>query len=184
MDGEGFCFFSTPIGACAIAWRGEAIVAVQLPEETEQRARARMQRRLASMAEAPPPAFVQAIIARVRALLEGERDPLLDVPLDMEGVPPFNQRVYEIARAIPPGRTLTYGEVATQLGDPGSARAVGQALGHNPFAPIVPCHRILAAGGQGGGFSANGGVATKLRMLQIERARFGAAPGLFDDQPA
>ncbi|MEP6790926.1 MAG: methylated-DNA--[protein]-cysteine S-methyltransferase [Ramlibacter sp.] len=183
MD-EGFCFFATAIGSCAIAWRGPLIVAVQLPEETTQRAHARMQRRMEgveSMGEATPPPFVAAIIARVQALLEGERDGLMDVPLDMEGVPPFNQRVYEVARAIPPGRTLTYGEVAAQLGDPGSARAVGQALGHNPFAPIVPCHRILAAGGQGGGFSANGGVATKLRMLQIERARFGAAPGLFDD---
>jgi methylated-DNA-[protein]-cysteine S-methyltransferase len=184
VDAEGFCFFDTPIGACAIAWRGDVIVGVQLPEETQPRARARLQRRHGAMIEATPPAHVQAIAARVRALLEGERDDLLDVPLDMEGVPPFNQRVYRIARAIPPGRTLTYGEVATQLGDPGAARAVGQALGHNPFAPIVPCHRILAAGGQGGGFSANGGVATKLRMLQIERARFGAAPGLFDDQPA
>ena len=184
MDGEGFCFFETHIGVCAIAWRGQAIIAVQLPEETPQRTRARMQRRADATAQAPPPPHVRAIIERVKALLEGERDGMLDVPLDMQGVPPFHQRVYEIARAIPPGRTLTYGEVATKLGDPGSARAVGQALGHNPFAPIVPCHRVLAADGQGGGFSANGGVATKLRMLQIERARFGAAPGLFDDQPA
>ena len=183
MGGEGFCFFATQIGVCAMAWRGRAIIAVQLPEETPERERARMRHRSEAAAEAPPPPHVQAVIERVKALLEGGRDGMLDVPLDMQGVPPFHQRVYEIARAIPPGRTLTYGEVATKLGDPGSARAVGQALGHNPFAPIVPCHRVLAAGGQGGGFSANGGVATKLRMLQIERARFGAAPGLFDDQP-
>ncbi|RZJ10583.1 MAG: MGMT family protein, partial [Haliea sp.] len=108
---------------------------------------------------------------------------LSDIPLDMAGVPPFHRRVYEIARAIPPGRVLTYGEVAQRLGEPGAARAVGQALGHNPFAPVIPCHRVLAANRQGGGFSAGGGVSTKLRMLEIERAQFGAAPGLFDDQP-
>jgi methylated-DNA-[protein]-cysteine S-methyltransferase len=98
----------------------------------------------------------------------------------MRDVPEFNQRVYAAARAIPPGRTLTYGEVAQQIGEPGAARAVGQALGHNPFAPVVPCHRILAAGNGGGGFSAEGGVATKLRMLQIEHARMGPQPSLFD----
>jgi methylated-DNA-[protein]-cysteine S-methyltransferase len=107
---------------------------------------------------------------------------LSNIQLDMEGVPPFHRRVYEVARAIAPGNTRTYGEIATRLGDPGAARAVGQALGHNPFAPVVPCHRVLAAGGRSGGFSANGGVATKLRMLQIERASFNG-PGLFDGQP-
>ena len=118
------------------------------------------------------------------ALLRGKPNAPADlshIALDMEGVPPFHRRVYELARGIAPGTTLTYGEIATCLGDPGSARAVGQALGHNPFAPVVPCHRVLAAGGRSGGFSANGGVATKLRMLQIERASFGG-PGLFDDQ--
>ena len=85
-------------------------------------------------------------------------------------VPPFNARVYELARSIPPGRTMTYGEVAAALGEPGAARAVGQALGHNPFAPVVPCHRVLAAGGRTGGFSAGGGAATKMRMLEIEGA--------------
>ena len=117
---------------------------------------------------------------RVAALLTGHPDPLLDVALDMAevlGVLPARVR---ITRAIPPGRTLTYGEVAEQLGEPGAARAVGQALGHNPFAPIVPCHRVLAARTGGGGFSAEGGVATKLRMLQIEKAQLGPEPGLFD----
>ncbi len=89
---------------------------------------------------------------------------------------------WPLARTIPPGTTLTYGEIAARLGNPGHARAVGQALGSNPFAPVVPCHRVLAAGGRSGGFSANGGVATKLRMLQIERASFNG-PGLFDDLP-
>ena len=90
------------------------------------------------------------------------------------------RRDYELARAIPPGRTITYGELAAKLGEPGAARAVGQALGHNPFAPVVPCHRVLAAGSRSGGFSATGGVATKLKMLATEGAQLGANPGLFD----
>src|SRR4029079_6784817 len=93
------------------------------------------------------------------------------IALDMAQVPPFHRRVYEVARTIPPGATLSYGEIATRLGVPGSARAVGQALGRNPFAIVVPCHRVLAAGGKMGGFSANGGIGTKLRMLSIESAK-------------
>ena len=146
------CLFETAIGPCGIAWTQAALAAVQLPEA----------------------------IARVQALLAGARDDLCDLPLEMDGVPPFHQRVYEITRAIPPGEVLTYGEVARRIGEPGAARAVGQALGKNPFAPVVPCHRVLAAGGKSGGFSAEGGADTKLRMLEIERARLGAGPGLFD----
>ncbi len=86
----------------------------------------------------------------------------------MTGVPDFHRRVYDIVRCIPPGQTLTYGDIARRLGLPGSAQAVGRAMGRNPFAPIVPCHRVLAAGGKDGGFSAHGGVGTKRRMLVIE----------------
>jgi methylated-DNA-[protein]-cysteine S-methyltransferase len=124
--------------------------------------------------------LVAAAIVRIQALLAGTRDDLADLPLELEGVPEFHRRVYAVARAIPPGEVLTYGEVARRLGEPGAARAVGQALGKNPFAPVVPCHRVLAAGGRSGGFSAEGGADTKLRMLEIERARFGPQPGLFD----
>ena len=88
-----------------------------------------------------------------------------------------------MARSIPPGQTLTYGEIADRLGDRRPAREVGQALGRNPFPIVVPCHRVLAADGRTGGFSAPGGVETKLRMLAIERAQPGGAPALFDDLP-
>ena len=104
------------------------------------------------------------------ALLRGERIGLDDVALDMEDVLEFHRRVFELARTIPAGRTSTYGELATQLGDPGSARAVGEALGRNPFPIVVPCHRVLAASGKLGGFSAHGGTDTKRRMLIIEGA--------------
>ena len=176
----GWYIFPTAIGACALAWSEGALVTVQLPEQSAAAMRARMQQRHPGLDEAEPPPFAQQAIQRIRALLAGERDDLADLPLDMSGLPAFHRQVYEIARAIPPGRVRTYGEIARELGDPGAARAVGQALGANPFAPVVPCHRVLAAGGRSGGFSAEGGTATKLKMLEIERAQLGEAPGLFD----
>jgi methylated-DNA-[protein]-cysteine S-methyltransferase len=116
---------------------------------------------------APPP-NVQLAIDGIVALLQGEPSDLSAIALDMEGVAPFHRRVYEVARMIPPGKTLAYGEVAARLGAAGASRAVGQALGHNPFPIVVPCHRVVSAGGKIGGFSAHGGAATKRRMLAIE----------------
>ena len=176
----GFCLFDTAIGACGIAWTQDALAAVQLPEASEEGTRARLLRHVGDVPEAEPPPFVRSAITRIAQLLAGTRDDLCDLPLELEGVPAFHQRVYAVTRAIPPGEVLTYGEVARRLGEPGASRAVGQALGRNPFAPVVPCHRVLAAGGRPGGFSAEGGADTKLRMLEIEKARFAAEPGLFD----
>jgi methylated-DNA-[protein]-cysteine S-methyltransferase len=176
----GCCLFDTAIGACGIAWTQQAIAAVQLPEATREGTLRRLCRPFGDVPQPERPAFVQQAIQRIQALLEGARDDLLDLPLDFSSVPAFHRRVYDVARAIPPGEVLTYGEVARRIGEPGASRAVGQALGRNPFAPVVPCHRVLAAGGRSGGFSAEGGADTKLRMLEIERARFGGAPGLFD----
>jgi methylated-DNA-[protein]-cysteine S-methyltransferase len=141
----------------------------------KRRSRRRVLRRWPEAREETPPAAVQQAIDGVVALLSGAAVDLSTVPLDMERVPTFDRRVYEIARAIPPGHTLTYGDIAARLGDPGAAREVGQALGRNPFAVIVPCHRVIAAGGKTGGFSATGGVTTKLRLLEIERARRAAS---------
>lgn len=184
---EGYSLFATAIGECAVAWGSQGLVAVLLPEANAARLRTRLLRRYPDAPESPAdtvPIEVAEAMRRITALLAGARDDLADLVLDMRGVPPFHQKVYAIARAIAPGRVRTYGDLATELGEPGAARAVGQALGHNPFAPVVPCHRILAAGSRSGGFSANGGVSTKLRMLQIEGAQIGGAPGLFDDLPA
>lgn len=177
---QGFALFATPIGPCGIAWSGELVAGVALPGRDEEATRRRMNKAHPGFDELAPPAFVEAVITRIRGVLEGGKDDLADVPLDLDGVPDFNRRVYAVARSIPPGRTLTYGEVAARIGEPQAAQAVGQALGHNPFAPVVPCHRVLAAGGRSGGFSAPGGVDTKLKMLEIERARIGNEAGLFD----
>src|SRR5258705_6661983 len=180
MTAVAFALFQTAIGRCAIAWGSRGIVLVQLPEAHERAMRARVLRRFPDAREAPPPPVIRRAIADVVALLKGELTDLSSVVLDMDGVPPFHRRVYEAARTIPPGATLSYGEVAAKIGAPGAARAVGQALGRNPFALIVPCHRVLAAGGKVGGFSAQGGAATKLRLLSIERDRANEAPTLFE----
>src|ERR1700704_1015531 len=180
MTDHGFTLFDTAIGRCGIAWNGRGIVAAQLPGTDEPKMRARLLWRCPQAREAPPPPAVRHVIDRIVALLAGEAADLSDVALDMEGVPPFNRRVYAIARTIPPGQTLTYGEIAARLEAPEEARAVGQALGENPFPPVVPCHRVVAAGGRTGGFSAPGGVDTKLRLLAIEGARVGGSCPLFD----
>lgn len=178
----GCALFDTAIGRCGIAWTAEGIVqAVQLPETSDARTLARMRKRCGDAPELAPPPAIARVIERQQAALSGQRDDLLDVPLDWDGVPPFHRRVYEASRRIAPGTVVTYGEMARDLGEPGAARAVGQALGHNPFAPLVPCHRILAAQGASGGFSAEGGARTKLRLLEIEGAVLGSqGPGLFD----
>jgi len=175
-----FSVFDTAIGRCAIAWNAKAIVRLQLPEASDALTCARLLRYLPDATRDEPPAFMRQAIERIRTLLAGAHDDLADLPLDLEGVPAFHRRVYEFVRAVGPGHTITYGEIAAHLGEPGAARAVGQALGENPFAPVVPCHRVLAAGGRPGGFSAAGGVTTKLRMLEIEKACIGDTPGLFD----
>ena len=180
MADIGFCLFETAIGPCGIAWGERGVVLVQLPEADAEKTRARVLRRRSEAREVPPPEPVTKAIADITALLRGEPVDLTDVTLDMDGLPDFNRRLYEAARTIPAGRTLTYGELAVLLGEPGDARVVGEAMGRNPFAIVVPCHRVVAAGGKLGGFSASGGANTKQRMLAIERARPAGAPDLFD----
>ena len=162
--------FSTAIGVCGLVWTEHGVRQVQLPEASEARTRARIAQRHPGAGESAPPPAIAAAISGIVALLGGAPADLGAVVLDMEGVPDFNRRVYEWARTIPPGRTRTYGELASALGDAGAARAVGRALGENPFPIVVPCHRVLAAAGQPGGFSAHGGVATKRQLLVIEGA--------------
>lgn len=177
MTAHSFALFDTAIGRCGVAWSERGIAGLQLPEADEQQARARMLRRFPAAGESRPPPEVRQALDRIVALLAGQSSDLSAVALDMDGVPPFHRRVYEAARRIPPGATLSYGEVAARLGAPRAARAVGQALGQNPFPIVVPCHRVLAAGGKIGGFSAHGGVATKLRMLTSEGVKISGAPG-------
>jgi methylated-DNA-[protein]-cysteine S-methyltransferase len=180
MTGHAFAIFDTSIGRCGIAWGPRGINSVQLPMGSDDKTRARIRQRHGEIAEAPPPAGVQRAIDGIVELLAGKPNDLADVVLDLDGVPEFNRGVYDIARRIPPGKTLTYGDIAKKLGGVELSRDVGQALGRNPCPIVVPCHRVLAAGGKPGGFSANGGVVTKLKMLAIEGAVVNHTPSLFD----
>lgn len=184
MPATGYTLFDTAIGPCGIAWGLEGICGVQLPEPSRAAGRARLARRFPEAVEEEPPPAVRSVVDAIRRLVGGETVDLSQVPLDLAGVPDFHRRVYDVALTIQPGETLTYGEIARRIGEPHAAQAVGQALGRNPCPIIVPCHRVLAAGGRTGGFSANGGVETKMRLLSIECARTTAEPTLFDDDPA
>jgi methylated-DNA-[protein]-cysteine S-methyltransferase len=167
-----YSLFDTAIGTCAIAWSDRGVTSVWLPEPTDHQTRTRVTRRFPDSIESPPPPFVSHAIEGIVALLAGEARDLTDIELDFgDAVPEFHRRVYDVTRTIKAGTTLSYGEVAARVGEPDAARAVGQALGRNPIPIIVPCHRVLAARGGTGGFSAPGGTATKLQMLAIEGAR-------------
>ncbi|WP_460752361.1 methylated-DNA--[protein]-cysteine S-methyltransferase [Myceligenerans cantabricum] len=191
-EGTAFVVFPTSLGDCAIVWRpdGGAVVGSTLPQGGADQVRAAVRRWYPGARETEPTPSLAAAVASVTRLLDDGGSggssgsgagtaPVEGIALDMAAVPEFDRRVYQVVREIPPGATLTYGEVAARVGAPGSAQAVGQALGRNPFPPIVPCHRVLAAGGKIGGFSARGGVRTKQRMLEREGA-IAEQPALFD----
>lgn len=177
-----YALFDTAIGSCGIAWSERGILAVRFAEGDEMKTRERLLRWVPGATESKPTPAVQHAIDGVIALLRGEPSDLTDIVIDDAQIPPFNRKVYAIARQIPPGRTMTYGEIAERLGDKLLARDVGQALGENPTPIIMPCHRVLAADGKTGGFSAPGGVNTKLRLLTIEGAQPGG-PTLFERLP-
>jgi methylated-DNA-[protein]-cysteine S-methyltransferase len=174
---DGYALFDTALGRCAIAWTERGIAAVELPGSDDASTLRRIARALPHAGETTPPPEVAAAIAAIAALLDGEPDDLAAIALDLDGVPEFHRRVYDVARTIPPGETRSYGDVARALGEPGAAQAVGRALGRNPVPIVVPCHRVLAADGTLHGFSAPGGIATKRRMLALEGA---GPPTLFE----
>ena len=177
---QAFHIFETPIGHAGLAWGDNGLIGCHLPERQADSVRDRMHKRFPEAVETDvPPAPVEAAMVDIRRLLTGERPMLTEIAIDEARVPEFNRRVYEIARAIPPGETLTYGEIAVKLGDRLLARDVGQALGANPWPIVVPCHRVTAAGGKLGGFSARGGQQTKLKLLAIEGAKAAAQADLF-----
>lgn len=182
MNSSGFTLFDTAVGRCGIAWGERGVTGVQLPQPDEAQTRTRLQQRAGNELPevSPPPPEVARAISDITALLNGANADLSGIALDMSRVEEFNRGVYRIAREIPPGKTLTYGDIAKRLGGVELSRDVGQALGQNPFPIVVPCHRVLAAGGKPGGFSANGGVKTKLKMLAIEGAYVNHTPSLFD----
>lgn len=180
----GFALFDTAIGRCGVAWGERGLLGVQLPEADDTRTRARLLQKAPGAREMTLPDDVRRACDAMAELLDGKAIDLSFIALDTDHLPAFNRSVYDIAQTIPPGETLTYGDIAARLGDKLLSRAVGKALGENPLPIVIPCHRVLAANGKTGGFSANGGVTTKFRMLNIERAKLARssddAPMLFD----
>lgn len=176
---EQYALFETPIGACGVAWRGSALTAVQLPEASRRASEARLRALPQRPGEGRPPAAVERTIGDLRRYFAGESVDFASVVVDLTDVTPFHRTVYEAARAVGWGKTVTYGELARRIGMPDSARAVGYALSRNPIPIIIPCHRILAAGGKIGGFSAYGGIFAKEHLLFLEGGRAGGdAPPL------
>ncbi len=177
MKQTAYCLFETPLSICGIAWNisdssdGQPVVTFfQLPEATKKLTEKRIAGSTHGCRTGAPPPRIAAIIRKVQKHLHGDVQDFLDIVVDLDGAGPFARQVYEVVRKIPAGRTVTYGELAKGMNRPTAARAVGQALGRNPIPLIIPCHRVLAARGKAGGFSAHGGVETKARMLAIEGA--------------
>lgn len=174
-----FTLFETALGVAGIAWNNAGLVGCSLPAPDDAAARRAIRRRNLEALEADAPEDLVPVVEAIRALMRGEPADLTHATLDLSKTPAFDVQVYEIARAIPPGETLTYGQVAERMGDKLFAREVGQALGRNPWPIVVPCHRVTAAGGKLGGFSAPGGAATKLKLLAVEGAKAAAQADLF-----
>jgi len=176
--------FDTAIGPCGVAWNARGLTAVQLPDKDAATTERRLAAKATSAGPAAPPASVAAAIADIRRYLAGEPVDFTAVAVDLSGVDPFRQKLYETMRSLAWGETTTYGDLAKQLGatDWEGAREVGEAMGRNPVPVVVPCHRVLAAGGKLGGFSAPGGAATKAKLLALEGVHIGGGasrlPGL------
>ncbi len=183
MSAANHILFDTAIGRCGIAWRSGLVVSTALPGEDDAATIRHLLRRFPEAVEAAPETVAADAIAIVQRLLDGESVNLGIIPVDLDWCPAFDRRIYELLREVPTGATVTYGELAARAGAPGAARAVGMAMGRNPVPIIVPCHRVLAASGRSGGFSAPGGVTTKFRILQIEQAGRGSEGLLFDRLP-
>lgn len=180
----GYAIFDTALGRCAIAWGPRGVVRVLLPDSDDAALKRSVTSRFPDAQDAVAPAEIARAIALIQALMRGEGADLDAIALDLEELGDFDRRVYAIARRIPPGGTRTYGEIARELGGNQWSREVGQSLGRNPWPIVVPCHRVMGADGKLVGFSAPGGVETKLRLLEIERRLAGAPPSLFGDDPA
>lgn len=168
-----FQIFNTDGGPCGIAWTQAGVVRFQLPGDDAATTRRLLLRHLPEAEPAdPPPAIAQAIDG-VKRYFAGETADFSDVPLDLDGQSDFFRAIYDAARRVPWGETTTYGTLARTLGaGPEMAREVGQAMAKNPVALIIPCHRVLAAGGKVGGFSAPGGSSSKVKMLALEGISF------------
>ena len=165
---EHYCLFDTAFGPCGVGWNGRGLTRLQLPEGEAAATEARLTAHMRSPTPEDPPPAIAAAIGRLRAYFDGEPMDFSTVVLDLGGESDFHRGIYAATRAITWGRTATYGELASRVGQPGAARAVGHAMARNPLPIVIPCHRVLASGNRIGGFSAHGGTLTKERLLWLE----------------
>ncbi len=166
--------FETAHGFCGIAWNDTKITRFQLPTPSAEATERNLRRRVPQTAPGTPPPDVAMVIEAAQRYFTGEKTDFSDVPLDLDGQDDFFRRIYAALRRVGWGETTTYGTLAKELGaGPEAARRVGEAMARNPVPLIIPCHRVLAAGGKVGGFSAPGGSASKIRMLELEGVRVG-----------
>ncbi len=182
-----YMLIPSPLGAVGIAWGPRGVRRIALPLESDAAMLAQLREDYGPSAPGRPPPPVRRAIDLIARQLSGEPQDLSAVALDMSAIPDFHRRVYEAARTIPSGETLSYGQLAERAGAPGAARAVGQAMARNPFSIVVPCHRVVAANGGPGGFtsgrmlrppasahrpaepaSSSRGLETKAALLRIE----------------
>ncbi|MBI4656202.1 MAG: methylated-DNA--[protein]-cysteine S-methyltransferase [Elusimicrobia bacterium] len=167
----GHALFETVIGCCGIAWTKNGVRALQLPEANRKKTLEKLLSRAGLPEKSRPPSWARRLIRNIQTHLKGNTRDFSGIPLDIPDIPPFYGLVYKAARSIPSGSACTYGELAEKLRRPRSARAVGQAMAKNPVPIIIPCHRVLGAGGNLGGFSAFRGLAMKKKLLRIEKVR-------------
>jgi methylated-DNA-[protein]-cysteine S-methyltransferase len=180
MAGVGYTVFDTVVGRCGIAWGAGGVLGVQLAEAREIETRRRLLQQFPDARDTRPPLGVENAVEGIVALLRGQPCDFSDVVLDMHAIPAFNRRVYDATRGVPRGETVTFADLAKRLGASGATHAVGQAINRNPFAILVPCHRVLAAAGETDGRCGNGGIVTKRRLLSLEGALAKSGPTLFD----
>jgi len=172
------CLFDTAIGECGIAWNPRGLVGVQLPEKDRGQTELRLAVKCHSTGTDDVPPWIQSVISDIQRYLAGQPVDFSAIEVDLGGIDDFRQKLYTALRGVGFGRTVTYGELAKQLGLTSweGARDVGEAMGKNPVPVVIPCHRVLAAGNKPGGFSAYGGVTTKQKLLALEGIRLGEAP--------
>jgi methylated-DNA-[protein]-cysteine S-methyltransferase len=171
---DHYSIFETAGGFCGIAWNSVGIRRFRLPDSTAEATQRNLLRRLPGAVPGTPTPEVAALIAAVKCYFEGEEIDFSGVPLDLEEQEGLFREIYAAARRVGWGHTTTYGTLAKEVGaGPEAARDVGQAMAQNPIPLIIPCHRVLAAGGKVGGFSAPGGSDAKVRMLELEGVRVG-----------
>ena len=167
-----YVLFETANGFCGVAWNDAGITRLQLPATSAKTAERLLLRRTPGAKPDMPNPMVSEAVAAVKRYFDGNETDFSSFPLDLGEHDAFCQRVYAAARRVRWGHATTYGTLARELdGGPETARDVGQALARNPIPLIIPCHRVLAAGGKIGGFSAPGGATAKMRMLGLERVQ-------------